>query len=64
MTKNLRDIQGPALAIVIERLKPFGAPQGVFQFPDKGIFIFLFSLSIILSWNCLLVGIQTHLNQE
>lgn len=29
VTKNLRDIQGPALAIVIERLKPFGALQGV-----------------------------------
>ncbi|KAL3851295.1 hypothetical protein ACJIZ3_013177 [Penstemon smallii] len=24
VTKNLRDIQGPALAIVVERLKPFG----------------------------------------
>lgn len=29
VTKNLRDIQGPALAIVLERLRPHGALQGV-----------------------------------
>lgn len=28
MTKNLRDLQGPALAIVLERLKPNGAFHG------------------------------------
>ncbi|XP_019170142.1 PREDICTED: protein MOR1-like [Ipomoea nil] len=31
VTKNLRDIQGPALAIVIERLKPFGAPRDAIE---------------------------------
>nr|GMD91866.1 protein MOR1 isoform X1 [Ipomoea batatas] len=31
VTKNLRDIQGPALAIVIERLKPYGALQESFE---------------------------------
>nr|GMD09039.1 Protein MOR1 [Ipomoea batatas] len=31
VTKNLRDIQGPALAIVIERLKPFGAPHDTIE---------------------------------
>ena len=28
--KILRDIQGPALAIILERLKPFGSSQGVY----------------------------------
>ena len=30
VTKNLKDIHGPALAIVHERLKPYGAFQGLF----------------------------------
>ncbi|KAL2464827.1 Protein MOR1 [Forsythia ovata] len=31
VTKNLKDIQGPALAIVVERLKPYGAFQENFE---------------------------------
>ncbi|KAK4759750.1 hypothetical protein SAY87_022881 [Trapa incisa] len=31
VTKNLKDIQGPALAIVLERLKPHGALQESFE---------------------------------
>lgn len=32
MTKNVRDIQGPALAIVLDRLKPYGASRGTKTF--------------------------------
>lgn len=36
VTKNIRDIQGPALAIVLERLKPYGAFQETYE-PAKTI---------------------------
>lgn len=45
MSKNLRDLHGPALALVLERLKPSGPFQGAFVVDLAG---FVFSLLFVM----------------
>lgn len=51
VTKNLKDLHGPALTLVLERLKPHGTFQGASFILNLVGFDFIFYFSVLLPAN-------------
>lgn len=60
VSKNLKDLHGPALAVVLDRLKPSGASQGGYVLNLPALF-FPFSLCSLM---LIYFFTQIHLNQQ